>query len=45
MNEYLTQRFIKNNHPKYYKYCNEWIQNLTKEQISYFSEERKRLNL
>lgn len=26
--EYLTQRFIRNNHPKYYKYCEEWINNV-----------------
>lgn len=43
--EYLTQRFIRNNHPKYYKYCNEWIDNLLENQISYFIEEQKRLSL
>lgn len=42
---YLTQRFLKNNHTKYYKYCNEWISNVTYDQINYFIEERKRLNL
>lgn len=44
MKEYLSNRFIKNNHPKYYKYCNEWIENVTKEQMTYFIEEAKRLN-
>lgn len=43
MNEYLVQRFLNNNHPKYYKYCNLWIDRLTKDQINYFIEERRRL--
>jgi len=43
--EYLIQRFIKNNHPKYYKYCNEWINNLLENQIRYFIIEKERLNL
>lgn len=42
--EYLTQRFLKNNHTKYYKYCNEWIDNVTKEQLNYFIKEKDRLN-
>lgn len=42
---YLTQRFLKNNHNKYYKYCNKWIQNVTIDQLNYFIEEKKRLNL
>ena len=43
--EYLTQRFLKNNHPKYFKYCEEWISNVTENQIEYFIKERKRLSL
>jgi hypothetical protein len=43
--EYLTQRFLKNNHTKYHKYCNEWINNVTKEQVDYFIKEKDRLNL
>jgi hypothetical protein len=40
---YLIWRFNMNNHPKYKKYCTEWIDNLTENQILYFIEERKRL--
>ena len=43
--EYLTQRFLKNNNTKYYKYVNEWIDNLIPSQIDYFIIEKKRLNL
>lgn len=43
--EYLTQRFIRNNHPKYYKYCEEWISNVLPDQLAYFIEERKRLSI
>ena len=42
--EYLTQRFLKNNHAKYYKYCNDWIDNVTEEQLNYFIKEKARLN-
>lgn len=44
MNTYLTYRFNTNNHNKYRKYCNEWIKNITKEQMDYFYEEARRLN-
>lgn len=37
LNEYLLIRFIR--HPKYRKYAIEWINNLTKEQLSYFRKE------
>lgn len=43
--EYLIQRFIRHNHNKYRKYCNEWIDNVTEDQINYFIEEKRRLNL
>lgn len=39
LNEYLLIRFIRSNHPKYRKYAIEWINNLTKEQLSYFKKE------
>ena len=39
LNEYLLIRFIRSNHPKYSKYAIEWINNLTKEQLSYFRKE------
>ena len=42
--EYLTQRFLRNNHTKYYKYCNDWIDNVTEEQLNYFIKEKDRLN-
>ena len=45
MKEYLIQRFLRNNHNKYHKYCKEWVENVTPEQIQYFIEEKKRLNL
>lgn len=45
MNEYLVQRFLNNNHPKYHKYYKVWIDNITEDQMKYFIEERKRLNL
>jgi hypothetical protein len=43
--EYLVLRFIRNNHPKYHKYCKEWIDNLTTQQIIYFEKEKQNLNL
>ena len=43
MKEYLIQRFLRNNHNKYHKYCKEWAENVTPEQIQYFIEEKKRL--
>lgn len=42
--EYLTQRFLRNNHTKYYKYCNDWIDNVTEEQLNYFIKEKDKLN-
>lgn len=45
INEYLKIRFNTNNHNKYKKYCNEWIKNLTRDQIKYFIEEANRLNI
>lgn len=43
--KYLVWRFNVNNHAKYKKYCLEWINGLTQEQMLYFIEERKRLIL
>ena len=39
LNEYLFQRFIRSNHPKYHKYAEDWITHLTCEQIMYFRKE------
>ena len=43
MKEYLIRRFIYNNHNKYRKYVDEWVANLTHEQIAYFVLEKERL--
>ena len=40
---YLEWRFRTNNIPKYLKYMEEWISNLTPEQINYFRKERLHL--
>ena len=37
---YLRERFYKNNHAKYRKYFDEWINNVTKSQLYYFEIER-----
>lgn len=44
MKAYLTQRFLESNCPKYYKYVNDWINNITLDQLKYFIEEKRRLN-
>lgn len=44
MKEYLIKRFIRNNHNKYVKYAEEWVSNLTENQIAYFRLEKERLN-
>lgn len=43
LKEYLTKRFLYNNHRKYHKYLDEWINNLTQEQIWYFIQEKDRI--
>ncbi len=43
MGAYLAERFRKNNHTKYHRYCDEWICNITAEQLRYFIEERRRI--
>ena len=45
IDEYLVHRFLRNNHPKYHKYKDEWIANVTETQILYFNKEKERLNL
>lgn len=40
---YLTERFRKNNHPKYHRYCDEWINNTTIDQLRYFEQEKNRI--
>ena len=41
---YLIMRFLKNNHRKYHKYVNEWINNVTDVQLCYFKKEIQKLN-
>lgn len=43
MAEYLKERFLRNNHSKYHKYCNEWMINITPDQLRYFINERRRI--
>ena len=45
MTKYLTWRFMMNNHAKYRKFCDEWIANITEEQLHYYEEEKHRLTL
>lgn len=35
--QYLWEEFSRNNIPKFYKYFDEWIENLTDEQISFYT--------
>lgn len=44
MHNYLQQRFYRNNHPKYHKYFEEWVQNVTDTQLMYFAQEKFRLD-
>lgn len=44
MYAYLQQRFYRNNHAKYRKYFEEWVQNVTEEQLMYFEKEKFRLD-
>lgn len=49
LKSYLWQEFIKNNLPKYYKYFEQWVSNLTDNQVAYFtaymSERKTIINL
>lgn len=38
--DYLRDRFYRNNHAKYRKYFDEWISNITENQLFYFEKER-----
>ena len=44
MGDYLRERFRRNNHTKYHKYCDEWINNITIDQLGYFIEEKRRID-
>lgn len=41
---YLQYRCIHSWHPKYYKYIDEWINNVLPYQLLYFEREMKNLN-
>jgi hypothetical protein len=43
--EYLRHRFKTNNHTKYLKYMEQWIEKLLPYQLEYFKVEQKRLGL
>lgn len=43
MGDYLRERFRRNNHTKYHKYCDEWMLGVTADQLRYFIEERRRI--
>lgn len=45
MDEYLKWRCRVNWHPKYYKYIEEWIKNVNKQQMEYFIKEKENLIL
>lgn len=40
---YLETRFYKENHVKYHKYFQEWVQNVTPTQLHYYKIEMKHL--
>lgn len=40
MLEWLSQKFYKDNHRKYHKYCDEWLNNLTESQLTYFNKQQ-----
>lgn len=43
MKRYLEWRCRMNWHSKYFKYIQEWISNVTEDQMSYFIKEREHL--
>ena len=43
LGDYLRERFRRNNHTKYHKYCDEWINAVTPDQLHYFVQERQRI--
>lgn len=44
LHDYMAERFRRNNHPKYHKYCEEWISQTTIEQLQYFEQEKRRID-
>jgi hypothetical protein len=38
--DYLRERFYQNNHSKYRKYFDEWVNNVTETQLFYYEKER-----
>jgi hypothetical protein len=39
LDKYLKYRFKINNHPKYQKYFDEWLNGVTEEQLNYYERE------
>lgn len=42
LEQYLREEWYKNNMPKYYKYFEEWFNNLTNNQIFYFTQSKNK---
>lgn len=40
MKDWLREEFHKSNHPKYFKYFEEWFNGITKDQIDGFEQQR-----
>ena len=45
IDEYLIYRFKRNNHNKYLKYMQEWMDKVLPYQLEYFKKEKERLRL
>jgi hypothetical protein len=47
MEKYLRWRFMSDPYVKgkYGRYCEDWIKNVTEDQLAYFRKERERLTL
>ena len=39
LKSYLHSRWIKSNHRKYHKYFEEWVKNITPNQVDYFTKD------
>lgn len=39
---YLEVRWRKDNHPKYWRYFDEWVNNITDIQLMYFEKDMKK---
>lgn len=44
MKNYLQQRFLRNNHPKYHKYMDEWISGVTPDRCDTLPKRKRESN-